>query len=310
MLVDHEGRYTTPVRIMYLGLPLGALHLIGNGFDPCVIALGHTDAPGIRRLRRRASPSTLILGSPDLNDPGVLRALEAASPDVIFSFFWPRRIPERVLRLAPRGAFGTHPSLLPRWRGPDPYFWALADGDDETGVTLHRLARDYDTGRIVEQRRVPITPSMNAWTLARALDRPALALLAEAARRLASGEALEGVEQGEDWTHAPVPGDEECSVDWLDDAATIVRLVRACAPLPSALAEIEGVTVEIVRASDFQGVAPRALEPAEAFVAEGKVVVVAGRGAVVIEAARDDAGEPFDLTTHVVRAQARRAQAS
>lgn len=299
------------MRILYLGLPLGALHLLGSGFTPVVIALGHPDAPGARRLRKRIDPRTLVLGRPRLDDPEVLRLLASSKPDVIISFFWPRRIPEAVLALAPRGAFGTHPSLLPRWRGPDPYFWAIREGDATTGVTLHRLARDYDTGAVVERRELPLADSFNAWTLARALDRPALALLADAARRLRDGEALDGDAQDDALsTHAPEPSDADYSVDWDDDAESIVRLVRASAPTPGALADIEDETVEIVRASVYEREPPRSLEPAEAFVDDDHVVVCAGDGAVRIELARDEQGEPFDLVAHVRARQAARDQAS
>ena len=226
------------------------------------------------------------------------------------SFFWPKRIPENVLALPRLGAFGTHPSLLPRHRGPDPYFWAIRDGDTITGVTLHRLEADYDTGAILETRTVPIRPDHDSWTLARALDRPALALLVDVVRRLANGEALVGTPQDDDdATHAPEPDDEDLSIDWHDDAGSIVRLVRAASPTPGALADVEGETVEVVRAERFEGRVPRSLEVAEAFIAEGSVVVRAGDGAVVLREARDESGAPVDLVALVRDAQ-RRSEAS
>ena len=69
-----------------------------------------------------------------------------------------------VLEVAPLGAIGVHPSLLPRHRGPDPYFWAIESGDLETGVTAHRLEEEYDTGAILAQRRLAIDASWNSWT--------------------------------------------------------------------------------------------------------------------------------------------------
>lgn len=305
------GDIPWPVRILYLGLPLGALHLLGNGVELAGIVLGHPDAPGSRRLRRRLRPSTLLLGKPRLDDPQVLSTLASLRPDAILSFFYPRRIPEAVLALAPRGAFGTHPSLLPRWRGPDPYFWAIREGDTETGVTLHRLDRDYDTGHVIAQRTMPLLDRYDAWKLARALDRPALALLLECARRLDHGEVLLGDPQDDALaTHAPEPDDDDLSIDWNEDAESIVRLVRAAAPTPAALADIEGELVEVTRASVYERSAPASLEPAEAFVDGDSVVVCAGRGAVRILGARDEQGDAFDLVAHVERAQRERSQAS
>ena len=44
-----------------------------------------------------------------------------------------------------------HPSLLPRYRGPNPVGWALRNGDDEIGMTLHRMTSGYDEGPILAQ---------------------------------------------------------------------------------------------------------------------------------------------------------------
>lgn len=280
------------MRIAYFGLPLGALCLARSGHRALVVCVGHTDALGMRRLRRTlGATGTLVLGRPDLEDASIRRVLAAARPDVILSWFWPRRIPASVLELAPRGAFGVHPSLLPRWRGPDPYYWAIRAADGETGVTLHRLEESYDTGAIVAQRVVPVDVNDDAWRLAKKLDRPGLALLVEAAQRLAQGERLEG--QAQDTlgaTDAPSPSPEDLAVRWSDRAEDIVRLVRAAAPL-GASAQIGEHTVDILRARAADAPILAALEPAEAVrVPDGVMVRAADRG-VVLEVVRteDDA---------------------
>src|SRR5690606_27864278 len=144
------------MRFLYLGLPLGAAVLLRAGHSPVACVIGHPDAPGMSRLRRRLPRETLLLGKPALDDLGVQDALASTRYDVLLSWFWPRRIPLALIERASRGAFGVHPSLLPRWRGPDPYFHAIAAGDATTGVTLHRLAEGYDTGAIVSRVAMPI----------------------------------------------------------------------------------------------------------------------------------------------------------
>jgi methionyl-tRNA formyltransferase len=279
------------VRILYLGLPLGALHLGRAGFWPDLACIGHPDAAGMRRLRRVLGPRrALLLGRPDLDDPAVQETLAAARPDVLLSFFWPRRIPAAVLALPARGAFGTHPSLLPRWRGPDPYFWTIARGDVETGVTLHRLAGDYDTGPIVAQRTLAVPDGIDAWRLARRLDRPALQLLAECASRLARGEPLAGTPQDDALaTWAPAPSAQELAIDWHRPAGEIVRLVRAAAPFPGATALLPEGLVRVVEARVAREPPPRALEPAEAWqTPEGLAVRAADLGVLLVRT------EPLD----------------
>jgi len=272
------------VRILYLGLPLGALLLSNAGQPPTVVALGHPGAPGSRRLRRRlGAAGTLLMGRPALGDPAVRAALRAARPDLLLSWFWPRRIPREVLSLAPLGAFGVHPSLLPRWRGPDPYFWALRSGDAETGVSLHRLEPSYDTGEIIEQRVVPIEAEDDAWRLGHRLDRASLALLLSCAERVAAGETLTGAPQEEAAaTWAPKPSDADLALDWKRPAPELERLVRAAAPHPGAGARIGDHEVEVVRARCTPTTLPAALEPSEGVRSDEGLVVRAGEGALLI----------------------------
>jgi methionyl-tRNA formyltransferase len=280
------------LRIAYVGLPLGALALAAAGYALCSVCLGHPDAPGARRLRRQLGRGVLLLGRPDLDAASVQAALASARPDVMLSWFWPQRIPEPVLALAPRGAFGVHPSLLPRWRGPDPYFWTLLRGDEESGVTLHRLAAEYDTGAIVAQRRLQVDSADNAWSLARRLDRLGLALLVEAARELSAGAALAGTRQDDSLAcPAPLPDEAQLSIDGRHDATSIVRLVRAAAPHPGALAELGEEQVEVLAAETYAAPLPAALEPADAVLAAGRVVIrTGGAGAVALQRVRTQDG--------------------
>lgn len=65
-------------------------------------------------------------------------------------------LPEEVLRLFPRGVINAHPSLLPAYRGPNPYFWVFFDRCAVTGVTIHYLDKGEDTGDIIIQQEIQI----------------------------------------------------------------------------------------------------------------------------------------------------------
>jgi methionyl-tRNA formyltransferase len=280
------------IRIAYVGLPLGAWLLARAGFAPGLICLGHLDTPGARRVRRQLGTRALVLAQPDLRAASVVSCLASFAPDVLLSWFWPKQIPAEVLALPRLGAYGVHPSLLPRWRGPDPYFWTLHAGDVETGVSLHVLEAEYDTGPVVAQRRLRVEPRDNAWTLARRLDRPGLGLLVDAARELSSGQPLRAQPQPSvGMSDAPAPTDEQLSIDWHDSAEQILRLVRAAAPYPGAGAALGETWVELLEAEASPVTLPAALEPAEAVVVGESVAVQTGAGAVLLKRVRNEAGE-------------------
>jgi methionyl-tRNA formyltransferase len=236
------------LKIAYFGLPLGALMLAADGHRLGPVVLSPIEAPGRRRLRALVPDLLDATGAGPELDTSVSEALGRERPDLLVSWFWTRKLPARWLGLPPLGAIGVHPSLLPRHRGPNPYFWSIDAGDELTGVTAHRLSEEYDTGRLLGHRSIPVG-SRDAWQLARALDRPSLALLRETTMRLARGEALAELPQLESLvTWAPEPTGDELKVDFGWTTERVLRRIRALSPTPGVALEVEGVALFVTRA--------------------------------------------------------------
>jgi methionyl-tRNA formyltransferase len=275
--------------IVYLGLPLGALALLRDGLDVRVACISRPDLPGMRRLRRvMLDRGGLILARPDLHHPETVALLRSAKPSLLVSWFWTRKIPLEVLRLARRG-FGVHPSLLPKYRGADPYFWVIAAGERDTGVTAHVLTPNYDDGAILAQRRIQIPKHCNAWELARALDRPSLALMRDVAARYARGETIPEIPQDDERaSEAPAPSDEDCELVWDWPVEDVLARIRAAAPDPGAFTGYGEQTVVILKARPAEEV-PLALEPGDIVQTdEGVLVRAADGGIIVLEARAED----------------------
>jgi methionyl-tRNA formyltransferase len=215
-----------------------------------------------------------------VRSPALRARVEALAPDLLVSWFWTTRLPMELVRAARLGGIGVHPSLLPRHRGPDPTYWAIASGDAETGVTVHRIEAEYDTGDLLDQERLPIDPAWSAWRLARALDRPSLRLLRRTVLRLARGEDVPAIPQDPALaTQAPAPSDEDCAIRWSWPTERVLRHVRALAPAPGAWTEIDGTLVVVLRAAPAERF-PAALAPGEAIAQGGVAVVRTGDTAV------------------------------
>ena len=287
------------MKVGYFGLPLGA-HLLlrdGHELDPCV--LSPLSAPGRRRVAARVPEHSLLdaLGVPhaELNRR-IEAALERATPELIVSWFWTRLLPAAWLDATRYGGIGVHPSLLPRHRGPNPYFWSIDAGDLETGVTLHTLAPEYDTGSILLQRSIPVSDH-NAWRLARALDRPSLALLREGVARFARAEPPTlTAQESSAATWAPEPTGRELAVDWSWPTARILRRIRALSPVPGLAVEVRGVRFFITRAEPATEFVT-ALNPGEAAVVgdPASLVIRTADGAIaVLRATLDESGASDD----------------
>jgi methionyl-tRNA formyltransferase len=269
------------LRIAFFGLPLAALLLARDGHDIALAALSRTDAVGLRRAKRLFGPDRLLI-KPKASDPELVARVLSLAPDLLVSWFWTTRLPVALVRSARLGGIGAHPSLLPRHRGPDPTYWALASGDVETGVTVHRIEKDYDTGDMLAQERLAIDPAWNAWNLARALDRPSLRLLRATVARFARGEEMPGLPQDPALaTQAPFPDDEDAAIRWTWPTSRVLDHVRALSPAPGAWTEIEGAVVTITRAARAPSF-PSALEPGEGAVEGGLPLVRTADGAVIL----------------------------
>ncbi len=141
-----------------------------------------------------------------------------------------------------------HPSLLPRHRGPNPYFWSIDCGDLEAGVTLHTLAPEYDTGTLLLQRAIPVG-GRNSWQLARALDRPSLSLLREGVGRFArSHPPVPTVQDEQAATWAPEPTGRELGVYWHWPTERVLRRIRALSPVPGLAVEVSELRFFVTRA--------------------------------------------------------------
>lgn len=285
-----------PLRIVFFGLPLAAVLLARDGHDIALASFSFAQAVGMRRARRVLGEERVLI-KPRASDPALLARVRSLKPDLLVSWFWTTRLPVSLMKAARHGGIGAHPSLLPRHRGPDPTYWAIASGDEETGVTVHRLEAEYDTGEMLAQERLRIDPSWNAWLLARALDRPSLRLLRATVARFARGEEVQGTPQDPAVaTQAPFLDDAACAVVWTWPTERVLRHIRALAPAPGAWTEVDGRMVGLLRAAPADDY-PRALDPGEGVALGGRVVVRTLDGAIEIREAEIDGvpASPADL---------------
>jgi phosphoribosylglycinamide formyltransferase-1 len=130
-----------------------------------VVVSNNGDSGALRRARQ-AGVQAVHVSSKTHDDPAALDAtirgvLEAAAVDVVFLAGYMKKLGPLVLRAFEGRILNTHPALLPRFGGPGMYgdrvFEAvLAAGEAESGVSIHVVDAEYDSGTIVRQCRVPV----------------------------------------------------------------------------------------------------------------------------------------------------------
>lgn len=183
-------------------------------------------------LARRAGPRLLWHD----DDAGLRDRLAPRRPALLVVACYGRRLASELVGLAGLGV-NLHPSLLPRYRGPDPLFWQLRAGETATGVSVHRLARARDAGDLVGQRPVTLPPGADRATLDALLAAEAVAEL------LAWLATTEGAGQAQDASRAtrqgwPGAADRRLSCRWPVSRAW--NFLRGAAPPGSVFVVADG----------------------------------------------------------------------
>lgn len=142
---------------------------------------------------------------PQVNSPPSLDAVRSLAPDLIIVGGFSQILRGPLLAIPRLGSVNVHPSLLPRYRGPNPLFWVLANGEHETGVTIHLIDHGIDSGAIVAQERIAIGPNDDERTLLGRSAQDAARLLRATLPQLLRGATPRVPQRAEDATYFPLP---------------------------------------------------------------------------------------------------------
>lgn len=139
-----------------------------------------------------------------------------------------------------------HPSLLPRWRGAAPIFWAIYSGDKESGVTLFKMDEGLDTGNILLQERVIIGDMMNYAELEDMLILKAAEMLASILETNIL--SLEPVPQEGQPSYAKKISRDILRIDWNRSAGDVHNLIRAASPYLGAWTSFKERRLKVFKA--------------------------------------------------------------
>jgi len=212
---------------------------------------------------------------PDARSPELLAQVQAAQPDVLFSFYYRHMLPASLLDVAP--AYNMHGSLLPQFRGRAPVNWAVLHGASETGATLHAMTVKPDAGAIAAQTAVPILPDDTAFEVFGKVTVAAEQTLWRILPALQDGSAAMQPNDLRQGGYFGGRKPEDGRIDWTLPAQQVYNLHRAVAPpYPGAFTDI-GTARYVIGKARLSGPAPANLAPGLAVI-DGRIAGVCGDG--------------------------------
>jgi len=149
--------------------------------EVCCVISNNADAFALQRAKNAGIDAYCINTSlyPDADelDRVTLSVLKKHETDLILLAGYLKKIGEPILKVYHNRIFNIHPALLPKYGGKGMYGInvhkaVIEAGESFSGVTIHRVNAEYDSGDIVAQAKVPVLPDDTPEKLAaRVLER-------------------------------------------------------------------------------------------------------------------------------------------
>jgi methionyl-tRNA formyltransferase len=236
------------LRIVFMGTPefavasLKALHQSTHEIAAVVTVPDKPAGRGRKLTESAVKQSAASLGVPilqpeNLRDSRFIERLKEIAPDIMIVVAF-RMLPEVVWSIPPLGTFNLHASLLPQYRGAAPINRAIMNGETTTGITTFFIDNRIDTGNILLQQNIPITPDQTAGELHDIMmvegARLVLSTLNLIAGGLANPVPQHTPDDGGLLHAAPKIFREETRINWNLPIQTIYNHIRGLSPYPAA----------------------------------------------------------------------------
>ncbi|MCM1010155.1 MAG: hypothetical protein NC390_04675 [Fusobacterium sp.] len=119
----------------------------------------------LRDLLRPSVENTLIkkyrlrdLKFKSVNSADFKRFLLENNIDLMLVGTWREKIKKDIFETPRLASVNVHPSLLPKYRGPNPYLQTIKNRERFSGFTFHLIDEKFDSGAILYQKRIEIQP--------------------------------------------------------------------------------------------------------------------------------------------------------
>ncbi len=187
-------------------------------------------------------------------------------------------IPGEVINLFKKGIINVHPSILPRYRGPNPIRWQILNKEGESGVSIMKITEGVDEGDVLMIKRIPLSGEETYTELREKLISIGRKTLIE---------ALEIIEKGKDeWkpqrgevSYAPKFKRDFERIDWHEDAKKIKRKILALSKEPGAYSIFRGKRLKILKADVEED---ESKNPGEVVYVDKKIFKIGtGKGVIV-----------------------------
>ncbi len=250
--------------------------------------VGVYTSPDIPRKTNPLKELAVQLGIPtfqprEMRAPEVYTEYIKLKPDLNVMAYVTSIIPENILNYPKLGTIQYHPALLPKHRGGSAINWAIINGETKTGITIFWPDRGIDTGPILLQREVEISPDDTVGSLYFDKLFPlGIEALVESSELIKKGIAPRIPQDESQATYEGLCTEKDAVINWLQPVTRVYNLIRGTNPQPGAITQFRGKQLELFDAELLVGGVGRSPGEVINITKEG-FTVAAMNGAILVK---------------------------
>ena len=173
------------------------------------------------------------------------------SIDALWTISFPFKIPDESLDYPKFGSMNFHLGQLPQYRGPEPIFWQIRNGETHGALSVHKMEAQFDTGHLWNDYTFELNQNdcygSYLQKLESCIENAGFDLYNELNQK---GTLSLTPQNNQDAHYYKRPKKSDLQVDWNDNANSICNLIRACNPhLGGALSYCGNTAIQIFSAN-------------------------------------------------------------
>ena len=272
------------MKIVFMGTPdfaAGALKsLIEAGHEITAVVTQPDKAKG--RSQELLPPPVKVValehGIPVLQPvrikrPEEVEKLKQYPADIYVVAAFGQLLSQEILDIPEFGCLNIHASLLPKYRGASPIQHVIIDGEEKTGITIMQMDAGLDTGDMLYQKEIVISPKDTYASLHDKLMVLGGEAIVEALPLLEQGKLVPRKQEDALSCYAHLIDKTMGELDFTKSAEILDRLIRGLNPWPSAYTTYHGKQLKVWEAEPVKS--PKAGTPGEILAVEKDAVLVA-----------------------------------
>lgn len=184
----------------------------------------------------------------ELDEPQLIQVIQNLDVDVAVVCSFNYKIPKVLLNSTKDGFINVHPSMLPKYRGGNPYSRVIMNGETETGVTIHFMDENFDTGDIIAQKLYHIHSKATMGTIFNELNVLGIELLLQVLQAYEIQELPRIPQPIGDFISGQGLDNRDTYINYNKTAEEIERFIRALNPFIIANTTFRGNLMRIMKA--------------------------------------------------------------